>query len=261
MTPEAALATIPGFSNASIGMMLADGPTAVSMLLEHFESKYVLRVDKPSARELGMDRRAEEGISRMVAAAGLAPELVYIDHDRGVSLRRFVPGTNWLESDLRNTGRLKRLAALLRTMHQLPSVEAQYDPAGAVRQYAEHIDTHEARKKADEALAMLEAAVDYQDHSCLCHNDLLNHNILESDRVMLIDWEFAGMGDPWFDLAIVVQHHGLEQKFVKHFLTAYLKRKPDEADFESSGTFGYKPELSRRPRLVHLKLKKNNNEC
>jgi aminoglycoside phosphotransferase (APT) family kinase protein len=98
MTPETALTTIPGFSNARIGLVLADGPTNKTVLLEHFESKYVLRVDKPLAAELGLDRDAEEEICRMVASAGLAPEPVYWKQARGISLRRFVPGTNWLVS-------------------------------------------------------------------------------------------------------------------------------------------------------------------
>ena len=36
-----------------------------------------------------------------------------------------------------------------------------------------------------------------------CHNDLLrrqHHPCRDSGRVMLVDWEYAGMGHPWFDL-------------------------------------------------------------
>ena len=54
MTPESVLPTIPGFSNATIGIVLADGPTNKTVLVDNFESKYVLRVDKPSVGELGL---------------------------------------------------------------------------------------------------------------------------------------------------------------------------------------------------------------
>ncbi|MFT5140101.1 MAG: thiamine kinase [Lysobacterales bacterium] len=232
MTPELALATIPGFSNATLSIMLADGPTSTTMLLEHFEAKYVLKIDKPSARELGMDRHAEEVICRMVTAVGLAPELVYIDHSRGISLRRFVSGTNWLESDLRKSSWLKRLAPLLIKLHSLPAVESQFEPETAITSYAQYLGTAQAKELAEKALQLLAKSRQLQDRSCLCHNDLLNHNILESDKVMLIDWEFAGMGDPWFDLAIVVQHHGLGEKLGKLFLTAYLQRKPTAKELD-----------------------------
>jgi thiamine kinase-like enzyme len=232
MTPETALTTIPGFTHARMGIVLADGPTNKTVLLDFFDAKYVLRVDKPTVAELGLDRIAEEEICRMVAAAGLAPEPVYYDHANGVSLRRFVPGTNWLESDLRSTSSLKKLAGLLRNMHNLPAVNAEFKPGAAVDRYAEQLGTDEARQIAHKARDLLAETRQLQDRTCLCHNDLLNHNILDSNRVMLIDWEFAGMGDPYFDLAVVVQHHALGEKLGRQFLTAYLARKPNDAEQE-----------------------------
>jgi thiamine kinase-like enzyme len=35
-----------------------------------------------------------------------------------------------------------------------------------------------------------------------CHNDLLNANFIDDgERLVIVDWEYAGMGDPFFDLA------------------------------------------------------------
>jgi thiamine kinase-like enzyme len=35
-----------------------------------------------------------------------------------------------------------------------------------------------------------------------CHNDLLNANFIDDgDRLRIVDWEYAGMGDRFFDLA------------------------------------------------------------
>ena len=34
-----------------------------------------------------------------------------------------------------------------------------------------------------------------------CHNDLLNANFIDDGRrIRIVDWEYAGMGDPFFDL-------------------------------------------------------------
>ena len=233
MTPESALSTIPGFSNARIGIQLADGPTNRTVLLDNFEHKYVLRVDKPLVDELGMDRHAEEEVSRMVASAGLAPEVVYYDHERGISLRSFVPGTNWLESDLHKGSFLKRLAGLFRRLHELPNVSADFDSEAAIEGYANFLDTANARNFAEKGEDLLRQTRQVQDRTCLCHNDALNHNILESGRKdMLIDWEFAGMGDPYFDLSVVVQHHQLGEKMGGVFLNAYLQRKPEPAELD-----------------------------
>ncbi len=37
----------------------------------------------------------------------------------------------------------------------------------------------------------------------LCHNDAFHSNFIHSDRLYLIDWEYAGMGDIFFDLASI----------------------------------------------------------
>ena len=52
------------------------------------------------------------------------------------------------------------------------------------------------------AVAIRKAVARSLEHAPVpCHNDLLTANfILDVDRVQLIDWEYAGMGDRWFDL-------------------------------------------------------------
>src|SRR4029078_12571012 len=40
------------------------------------------------------------------------------------------------------------------------------------------------------------------------HNDLLNANFIDDgERLVIVDWEYAGMGDPVFDPADFSNHH------------------------------------------------------
>jgi thiamine kinase-like enzyme len=39
----------------------------------------------------------------------------------------------------------------------------------------------------------------------------------------LIDWEFAAIGDPFFDLATIAEHHHFDQNQSEQLLDAYLK--------------------------------------
>jgi thiamine kinase-like enzyme len=114
----------------------------------------------------------------------------------------------------------------------MPEVAAKFDPGAAVERYARQLGTPEAGQLAEQCLDLLGECRQMQDSVCLCHNDLLNHNIMESDRAMLIDWEFAGMGDPWFDLAVVIEHHALGEKLGRQFLNAYLERKATDAELD-----------------------------
>jgi thiamine kinase len=227
---EWALPLIPGFSGARIGRLLSDGPSNRSMMLHLDGADYVLRLDKPAAAELGLDRAAEKQVCAAVSAAGIAPEPVFFDPGRGIYLRHFSPGAAWTRAELYSRHELERLASLLRTLHALPGAGSEFAPAAAGRRYAQKLGTKQA--------AMLDARLQglqielrqRQEKMCLCHNDLVCGNILQAGRLMLIDWEYAGMGDPWFDLAVVVQHHGLPAGLSDHFLAAYLQREASAAE-------------------------------
>ena len=61
-----------------------------------------------------------------------------------------------------------------------------------------------------------------------CHDDLLNLNWLEEDvpgemgEIRLLDWEYAGMGDVFFDLANFCHHHRLSDDLVRLLLQEYF---------------------------------------
>ncbi len=55
-----------------------------------------------------------------------------------------------------------------------------------------------------------------------CHNDLLNANFIDDGtRIRIIDWEYAGMGDPFFDLGNFSINHELTPTEDEILLTAY----------------------------------------
>ncbi len=56
-----------------------------------------------------------------------------------------------------------------------------------------------------------------------CHNDLLNANFLDDgERLRIVDWEYAGMGDPFFDLANFSINHELGEDERHTLLVAYF---------------------------------------
>ena len=61
-----------------------------------------------------------------------------------------------------------------------------------------------------------------------CHNDLLTGNFLleprrdGTDRVWIVDYEYAGMNDRHFDLGNLAQHHGFDDDRVAFLVEAYF---------------------------------------
>src|SRR5207244_9801746 len=55
-----------------------------------------------------------------------------------------------------------------------------------------------------------------------CHNDLLNANFIDDgNRSWIVDWEYAGMGDPFFDLGNFAVNNELDEEAEHALLSAY----------------------------------------
>jgi len=219
---RAALAAVPGFAAALVHKRLSAGPTNQSWLIELGGSCYVLRLDLPEAQRLGLDRAGEAAVRELAAAAGLTPEAVHSDRAAGIFVRRFEPGRSWQPADLRNPRKLKRLAAILRSLHRLPADGPGFAPFAAMQRYAEQLGSAKAREFVARARPIRDALSEDPFRPSLCHNDLVCENIVEGERLQLIDWEYAGQGDPLFDLAVVIQHHGMEPDYFECLLRAYF---------------------------------------
>ena len=56
-----------------------------------------------------------------------------------------------------------------------------------------------------------------------CHNDLLTANFIDDgSRIRIVDWEYAGMGDVFFDLANFAVNNGLGEAESTELLHAYF---------------------------------------
>jgi thiamine kinase-like enzyme len=211
-------------AGATLLDQLSDGPTNASFLAEFDGEHYVLRLDKPGAARLGLNRLNEYRVVKAVSEAGLALEPIFVDPGEGVYLRRFLQGRSWTVPDLESPVNLDRLAHLLRSLHGLPPVGDAFDPLAAARRYALQLDSDESRMILRKAESLMRKIIEESPGQALCHNDLVSQNILEGEPLMLIDWEYAGIGHPFFDLAVVVQHHALGPTLRGGFLESYLGR-------------------------------------
>ncbi len=62
-----------------------------------------------------------------------------------------------------------------------------------------------------------------------CHNDTLAENFMYDGEVMrVIDWEYSGMNDPFYDIACVIVENPLDAEKERVLLEAYVGGEPDE---------------------------------
>jgi thiamine kinase-like enzyme len=188
---------------------------------------FVVRVGGERTDLLGIDRAIEAEATRLAATSGVGPEVVAFLAVPGVLVTRFINGTAMAPDSMRQADSLHRIAAALRRVHAGGYVEKTFSPFRVVRDYWVTAGRHgvpipEAFEGALAVADLVEAALPPFRPS-FCHNDLLNANFIDDGvAVRIVDWEYAGMGDPFFDLGNFAVNHELDPAGEQILLTAYL---------------------------------------
>ena len=191
----------------------------------HGES-FVLRIGGKDTELLGIDREAEYEASCVAAQLGIGPEVVRFLEPEGYLVTRFVGGVPVPPEELRRPERLRQLARALKRVHDGPPIGSRFDSFRVVERYhatalAHGVAIPAAYVGAKELADAIERAREPQRPST-CHNDLLNANLIATDgRIVIVDWEYAGMGDRFFDLANFSVNHELSEEQNAELLQAY----------------------------------------
>jgi thiamine kinase-like enzyme len=199
------------------------------------DSDYVVRLPGKDTNLLGIDRDAERIANRQAAALGLAPKVAAALEDPTCLVTCFVAGREMAAEDLREPDAVTEVGRALREFHdsglELPT---DFQVLEIARSYAEV-----ARSRGSEppgafddafagARAIVQAVADDPEHAPVpCHNDLLPANFLRGeDRIVIVDWEYAGMGDRFFDLGNLAVNNEFGEEDEDRLLEAYFGEPP-----------------------------------
>jgi aminoglycoside phosphotransferase (APT) family kinase protein len=164
-----------------------------SFLLHNGTERYALRQFGEEKR----DRALEYRIQTLAYEQGIAPKPHLLDIQNSFMVSAYIEGTHRKHL---NHEALQILADTLRTLHSIK------------------IDTPPIR------LTIEHSSLDvFHPDPVLCHNDLNPHNLIWHHTLTLIDWEYAGSNDRYFDLASVVVEFGLESADREVFMETYFQ--------------------------------------
>ncbi|HEX6490132.1 MAG TPA: phosphotransferase [Gaiellaceae bacterium] len=197
---------------------------------------FVLRIGGRDTEVLGIDRNDEHDAALAAARAGVAPEVVRFVEPEGYLVTRFLAGARVPLPEMRTAANLEQVAALLRKVHAGDPISGRFDCFRVVEAYREEASARSVELPPEDTEARAIAARIEELRAgapvCPCHNDLLNANFIRAEgRLWLVDWEYAGMGDPFFDLANFSVNHELRPPEESLLLRAYLgeERQDDRA--------------------------------
>jgi thiamine kinase-like enzyme len=185
---------------------LKGGLTNRNYCIDCGSDRFVLRITGENSGLLGIDRRAELACAQAAQAAGIGPEVVAFFPEHGAMVTRFVIGRVLVVEAVQTPAILRRVVASLRRYHESAKGAGRFSAFETVRRYYA-----EARKRkvsfprnvvlARETLGRIEDAAGVPEYVCPCHNDLLPGNLVDDRRrVWILDWEYGGAGDLFFDL-------------------------------------------------------------
>jgi thiamine kinase-like enzyme len=178
--------------------------------------RYVIRLAGNDTHLLGISREVEHAATVAAAGVGVGPEVVAFIRPEGYLVTRFIEGRPLPMKDAHEPATLARVADSLRRFHGNPAIPGLFIPLRIVEAYRAlalgrgvrippEYDLAQAIGRRIE-LALLASPIELRP----CHNDLLNANFIDDgERIRIVDWEYAGMGDPFFDLANFSINHEL----------------------------------------------------
>jgi thiamine kinase-like enzyme len=218
---------------------LAGGPVALSGGITNHNFRvtlggedYVVRVHGHDTGLLGIDREAERLASDTAAALKIAPALAAAFDDCLVT--RFVPCAPAGAGEIGE--RAGEIARALRAFHDsavalaarfwVPDLLDAY----AVTVRARGVTPPDAYAHAA-TVAKRIAAVLPPWRARPCHNDLLPGNLIracDSGELLIVDWEYAGMGHPYFDLGNLSVNNDFDSDADERLLSAYHGEPPSD---------------------------------
>jgi thiamine kinase-like enzyme len=245
LSVDEAIARVPMWANATDLKIspLGGGITNSNYRVDTGGESFALRIAGADTELLGITREYEYAANLAAGKLGIAPEVIYVIQPEGYLVTRFITARPFPPEEITQPENIHRVMEVVRQIHSIPEIPGAFSVFRTIEAYAEIAHRYKVAlpEKFDwlmERTHEAEAAL-MTDPEPLrpCHNDLLNANFLINDRIYILDWEYAGMGDIFFDLANFSDHHALSDDQDRWLLECY---------------FG---EVTEK-RLAHLKIMK-----
>jgi thiamine kinase-like enzyme len=180
-----------------------------------------------------------------------------------VKITRYIPHARY--PDVFDETDIGRCMALLRRIHGLPARAATtFDLRAVFTEAAAKIDFDAGAylngydRIAAEATSLFETLPVGREQS-YCHLDPIKYNFLFSDRPgnrdRMIDFEYAGLSDPFLDLATFAVYNGYKPDLSHTMFSLYLGRSPKAEERRALNVFialeGLYSAIWYLERLVH----------
>jgi thiamine kinase-like enzyme len=237
LTVEQAIARVPFLAKAKnvATSPLTGGITNLNFKIDADGKSYVLRITGADTEKLGIRRDVEHQANLAAGLLGIAPQVLYYIEPEGYLITSFITAKRMPPEVITLPDNIIRVARKLRLFHRRgPKLDGDFNVFRRIEMLTGVSKEKNCTFPFDfdwilqEMRGVEQALLKDPYTPTPCHDDLLNLNWLEEDvpgeigEVRLLDWEYAGMGDIFFDLANFSHHHRLNDDQVRLLLQEYF---------------------------------------
>ncbi|MBP3887003.1 MAG: NTP transferase domain-containing protein, partial [Cellulosilyticum sp.] len=189
----------------------AGGMTNVNYRATLNGEAYILRIPGKCTGQM-IDRGNEYYNSKMMSLLGINSDMTYFNPYTGIKLSKYIEGAETLTKTTAQLPRnIKAVANILKKVHTSAVVfQNEFNVFEELERYESLVLQGNAKfysgyESVKEEVMQL-ANYLYEELGCElkpCHNDLVPENLIKdkNETLYLIDWEYSGMNDSYWDLA------------------------------------------------------------
>ena len=181
--------------------------------------KAVIKEDKPCAKKIGLNREREAGLLNTISHSCSCPNIIFKDLSAGIIIWEYIEGGEAESKLILNKDFLIKLGRKVKNIHTTDTKTlSSYSFLDSIEHYKDIIKDNKSGEDINNLISKL---YNSDTRLTLCHNDLTKPNILVGDTISFIDWEYASLNDPQYDIATVFQAYNLNANQRDAFLIGY----------------------------------------
>lgn len=207
---------------------LGGGMTNQIYQLHRNGETFVLRVFGEGTELLGINRHHERICAAIAAQTGVGAEVLSWIPGDDILLTRFIAGKPLTAATALEPAILECIVSTIHRCHEGLPFPGYFSPFRDIRAYCQMALERGVALPASypntlAQLAEIEIALGAVSQPKACHNDLLASNFInDGQSIKIIDWEFAAMGDPFFDLGLFAADFNLDANECEFLLHCYF---------------------------------------
>jgi thiamine kinase-like enzyme len=228
---EDILGKIPEWDTAgAVVSPLVGGITNQNYRVDTGGETFVLRIGGKGTHLLGIDRGRESICTAIAAQVGVGAEVLHFLAGEDVLVTRFIVGIGITPEMAAQDEILRRIVDSMRRYHAGPDFPGTFSPFETVRNYHKlaleyGVSFPDTLPQVFELMARIEQALAQSGtaYTKPCHNDLLASNFIDDGHtIRILDWEYAGMGDIFFDIGNFAVNQSLNEEQCELLLHYYF---------------------------------------